>query len=66
MKFFIKDFFSKCDLIRSLCQKKKKKMADLDEKIFSKNDEKFNELKLEFLNELKDRIEKEVSVLKLK
>ena len=41
-------------------------MADLDEKIFSKNDEKFNELKLEFLNELKDRIEKEVSVLKLK
>ena len=43
-----------------------KKMADLDEKIFSKNDEKFNELKLEFLNELKDRIEKEVSVLKLK
>ena len=41
-------------------------MADLDEKIFSKNDEKFNELKLEFLNELKDWIEKEVSVLKLK
>ena len=41
-------------------------MAELNEKIFSKNDEKFNELKLEFLNELKDWIEKEVSVLKLK
>ena len=43
-----------------------RKMAELNEKIFSKNDEKFNELKLEFLNELKDWIEKEVSVLKLK
>ena len=33
-----------------------RKMADLKEEILSKIDQKFNELKLEFLSELKDLI----------
>ena len=37
-----------------------RKMADLKEKIFSKIDQKFNELKLKFLSELKDQIKKEI------
>ena len=36
-------------------------MADLNKKILSKIDQKFNKLKLEFLSELKDQIKKEVS-----
>ena len=36
-------------------------MADLNNKILSKIDQKFNKLKLEFLSELKDQIKKEVS-----
>ena len=38
-----------------------RKMADLKDEILSKIDQKFNELKLEFLSELKDEIKKEVS-----
>ena len=38
-----------------------RKMADLKDEILSKIDQKFNELKLEFLSELKDQIKKEVS-----
>ena len=38
-----------------------RKMADLKDKILSKIDQKFNELKLEFLSELKDQIKKKVS-----
>ena len=38
-----------------------RKMADLKDGIISKIDQKFNELKLEFLSELKDQIKKEVS-----
>ena len=37
-----------------------RKMADLKDEILSKIDQKFNELKLEFLSELKDQIKKEV------
>ena len=36
-------------------------MADLKDEILSKFDQKFNELKLEFLSELKDQIKKDVS-----
>ena len=36
-------------------------MADLNKEILSKIDQKFSELNLEFLSELKDQIEKEVS-----
>ena len=44
-----------------------RKMADLKDEILSKIDQKSNELKLEFLSELKDQIKKEVSkLLKLK
>ena len=35
-----------------------RKMTDLKDKILSKIDKKFNELKLEFLSELKDQIKK--------
>ena len=35
-----------------------RKMTDLKEEIFSKIDKEFNELKLEFLSELKDQIKK--------
>ena len=38
-----------------------RKIADLKDEILSKIDQKFNELKLEFLSELKDQIKKEVS-----
>ena len=38
-----------------------RKMVDLKDEILSKIDQKFNELKLEFLSELKDQIKKEVS-----
>ena len=38
-----------------------RKMADLKDEILSKIDQKFNELKLEFLSELKDQIKREVS-----
>ena len=38
-----------------------RKMADLNKEILSKIDQKFSELNLEFLSELKDQIEKEVS-----
>ena len=38
-----------------------RKMADLKDEILSKIDKKFNELKLEFLSELKDQIKREVS-----
>ena len=38
-----------------------RKMADLKDEILSKINQKFNELKLEFLSELKDQIKKEVS-----
>ena len=38
-----------------------RKMAELKEETLSKIDQKFNELKLNFLNELKDQIKKEVS-----
>ena len=38
-----------------------RKMADLENEILSKVDQKINELKLEFLSELKDQIKKEVS-----
>ena len=38
-----------------------RKMADLKDEILSKIDQKFNELKLEFLSELKDQVKKEVS-----
>ena len=38
-----------------------RKTADLKDKILSNIDQKFNELKLEFLSELKDHIKKEVS-----
>ena len=37
-----------------------RKMADLKDKILSKIDKKFNELKLEFSRELKDQIKKGV------
>ena len=44
-----------------------RKMADLKDEILSKIDQKSNELKPEFLSELKDQIKKEVSkLLKLK
>ena len=36
-----------------------RKMADLKDEILSKIDQKSNELKLEFLSELKDQIKKE-------
>ena len=36
-------------------------MADLKDEILSKIDQKFNELELEFLSELKDQIKKEIS-----
>ena len=36
-------------------------MAGLKEEILSKIDQKFNEVKLDFLTELKDQIKKEVS-----
>ena len=36
-------------------------MADLKDEVLSKIDQKFNELKLEFLSQLKDQIKKEVS-----
>ena len=35
-----------------------RKMTDLKDEILSKIDKKFNELKLEFLSELKDQIKK--------
>ena len=38
-----------------------RKMADLKDEILSKIDQKFNELKVEFLSELKDEVKKEVS-----
>ena len=38
-----------------------RKMADLKDEILSKIHRKFNELKLEFLSELKEQIKKEVS-----
>ena len=37
------------------------KITDLKDEILSKIDQKFNELKLEFLSELKNQIKKEVS-----
>ena len=44
-----------------------RKMADLIDEIPSKTDQKFNELKLEFLSELKDQIKKRfLKLLKLK
>ena len=44
-----------------------RKMADLKDEILSKIDQKFNELKLEFLSELKDQIKKRfLKLLKLK
>ena len=39
----------------------RRKMAGLKEEILSKIDQKFNEVKLDFLTELKDQIKKEVS-----
>ena len=36
-------------------------MAELKEETLSKIDQKFNELKLNFLNDMKDQIKKEVS-----
>ena len=36
-------------------------MADLKDEVLSKIDQKFNELKLEFLSQSKDQIKKEVS-----
>ena len=38
-----------------------RKMADLNKEILSKIDQKFSELNLESLSELKDQIKKEVS-----
>ena len=38
-----------------------RKMAELKEETLSKIDQKFNELKLNFLNDMKDQIKKEVS-----
>ena len=38
-----------------------RKMADLKDEILSKIDQKFSELKLEFLSELKDQFKREVS-----
>ena len=42
---------------RLLCQLTRE-MADLKEEILSKIDKKFNELKLDFLNELKYHVKK--------
>ena len=42
----------------------RRKMADLKDEILSKIDQKFNELKLEFLTELKDQSKKVSDAIK--